>query len=115
MISVSDNAVKQLHQLLSQESNSNEKRGLRIFVAKGGCAGMEYQMKIDQPNEGDEIIVCEGAEIYIDAESKEFLLGCNIDYFDSLTDSGFKIENPNAARSCGCGTSFEPIEKGQRS
>lgn len=115
MINISDNAVKQLHHLLSKENSSNAKRGLRIFVAKGGCAGMEYQMKIDHPNEDDEIIKCEGAEIYIDSESKEFLLGCSIDYLDSLTDSGFKIENPNAARSCGCGTSFEPIGKGSDS
>ena len=69
---------------------------------------MEYQMKLDAPAEGDEIILNEGAEIYIDPESQGFLNGCRVDYTESLTDSGFKIDNPNATRSCGCGTSFEP-------
>ena len=108
MIRVTDNAVKQLHHLLSQEEFTQDKRGLRILVAKRGCAGMEYQMKIDQPSEGDTIIAHGGAEFYIESESQAFLSGCIIDYSDSLTDSGFKIENPNAMRSCGCGTSFEP-------
>ena len=108
MIKVTDNAVKQLHHLLSAGAPHKERRGLRILVAKGGCAGMEYQMKLDAPADEDEIILNQGAEIYIDPESKAFLKGCQIDYAESLTDSGFKIENPNATRSCGCGTSFEP-------
>ncbi|MCH2059155.1 MAG: iron-sulfur cluster assembly accessory protein [Verrucomicrobiales bacterium] len=108
MIRVTDNAVKQLHHLLRQDDLPQDNRGLRILVAKGGCAGMEYQMKIDQPSEGDAIITHEGAEFYIDTESQAYLSGCIIDYSDGLTDAGFKIENPNAMRSCGCGTSFEP-------
>ena len=106
MIKVTDNAVKQLHHLLSQEVANQDRRGLRILVAKGGCAGMEYQMKLDAPADGDEIIINAGAEFYIDPESQKFLNGCQVDYAESLTDSGFKIENPNATRSCGCGTSF---------
>ena len=112
IITLSDKAATRIKEVLSKDKES---LGVRIGVKSGGCAGMEYQMKIDHPNEDDEIIKCGGAEIYIDSESKEFLLGCSIDYLDSLTDSGFKIENPNAARSCGCGASFEPIEKGSDS
>lgn len=109
MITVTDNAVKQLHQLLANGGEEDSRQGLRILVARGGCAGMEYQMKLDSPAPGDTVIQGEGAAIYIDAQSEPYLSGCVIDYHESLSDSGFKIENPNAARSCGCGTSFEPM------
>lgn len=108
MIRVTDNAVKQLHRLLKKENATASHKGLRILVVKGGCAGMEYQMKLDAPVDGDAIISRDQAEIYIDPESQQYLEGCRLDYMESLADSGFKIENPNAERSCGCGTSFEP-------
>ncbi len=108
MITVTDNAVKQLQRLLNKENGGSTRRGLRILVARGGCAGMEYQMKVDSPATGDAIIQSDGSEIYIDSESQRYLQGCRVDYHDSLSDSGFKIDNPNASRSCGCGTSFEP-------
>ncbi len=73
---------------------------------------MEYQMKIDHRAENDEIVETDGPPIYIDTESLSFLKDCQLDYSDDLTDSGLKITNPNAARSCGCGTSFEPKKEG---
>ena len=85
MIRVTDNAVKQLHHLLSQEELSQDKRGLRILVAKGGCAGMEYQMKIDQPSEGDTIIAHEGAEFYIDTEIEEYKLDVLLDLYNIIS------------------------------
>ena len=110
MIKVTDNAVKQLHRLINQEKDSSSRQGLRISVSEGGCAGMEYQMKLDAPATGDVIIGSGGAEIYIDPESQRYLDGCSVDYTEKLADPGFKIDNPNAARSCGCGNSFEPGE-----
>lgn len=113
MITVTENAVKQLQALLGARAPDGGGDGLRLLVARGGCAGMEYQMKIDAEAEGDAVFNPGGAPIYVDAESLGYLDGCEVDYSDDLTDSGFKINNPNAARSCGCGTSFEPKREGQ--
>lgn len=112
MITVTEIAVKHLHTLLANPSTASGD-GLRLLVARGGCAGMEYQMKLDSRAAGDEVVDGGGVPIYIDAESLPFLKGCELDYSDDLTDSGLKINNPNAARSCGCGTSFEPKDSEQ--
>jgi iron-sulfur cluster assembly accessory protein len=88
--------------------NADDDTGLRLRVEKGGCAGMQYVMALDQPKEDDVVESTDGVSIIIDQESLGYLRGCQIDYVDSLSDAGFKLTNPNAARSCGCGTSFEP-------
>ncbi|MGD1980074.1 MAG: iron-sulfur cluster assembly accessory protein, partial [Akkermansiaceae bacterium] len=80
---------------------------------KGGCAGMSYAMQIGAFAEGDQVVEKKGARVFVDEESLPYLDGCLLDYVDALNDSGFKIENPNAARSCGCGTSFEPARAGE--
>ncbi|HWB60643.1 MAG TPA: iron-sulfur cluster assembly accessory protein, partial [Chthoniobacteraceae bacterium] len=82
-------------------------KGLRIFVESGGCAGLQYGMNLDEAKEGDEVIERGGVKVIIDAESARYLGGSTIDYADGLAGSGFRINNPNAVRSCGCGTSFE--------
>jgi iron-sulfur cluster assembly protein len=105
MISLTDSAVKQLQTLASDAG-----KGLRIFVENGGCAGMQYGMTMDAAQEGDEVTEREGVQVIIDSESAKFLRGSTIDYSDDLAGAGFRIRNPNAARSCGCGTSFEPGE-----
>ncbi len=114
MIEVTDSAVKHLQDLLQDESDETH-TGLRIFVERGGCAGMQYGMKLDSPVEGDEITERDGMQVFIDRESMTFLKGSTIDYSDSLTGTGFRIVNPNAQRSCGCGTSFEaaPAQSGE--
>ncbi len=106
MIEVTDSAVKYLQDLLRNEADDTH-TGLRIFVERGGCAGMQYGMKLDSPMEGDDIFERDGMQVFIDSESMPFLKGSTIDYTDSLTGTGFRIVNPNAQRSCGCGTSFE--------
>jgi iron-sulfur cluster assembly protein len=107
MIAVTQNAVKHLRELL--ESRSAEAHsGLRLAVHRGGCAGMEYAMKVDAPAPDDHVFDSEGVKIIVDGASLPYLDGCRLDYVDGLNDSGFKVENPNASRSCGCGTSFEP-------
>ena len=110
MITLTDNAVSHLKQKLG---DSLSEKGLRLLVEKGGCAGMQYAMKIDTRADGDTVFEREGVNVFVDAESLVFLSGVQLDYNDDLTDSGFKIVNPNAARSCGCGTSFEPVVAGQ--
>ena len=99
-----------------QEKEAEPGMGLRIFVESGGCAGMQYGMTIDTAKQGDEIIEREGVQVIVDAESAGYLRGSTVDYADGLSGAGFKIINPNAVRSCGCGTSFEapkePLEAG---
>jgi len=110
MIIVTDSAVKQLQNLIAEQADSAGK-GLRIFVETGGCAGMQYGMAIDHLKEGDEIFERDGARVFIDAFSAKYLTGSTVDFSDDLTGSGFRISNPNASRSCGCGTSFESATK----
>ncbi len=82
-------------------------RGLRIFVEDGGCSGRQYGMSIDAPKGDDRIFELDQAKVFIDPESLEFLRGSVVDHEGGLTGAGFRIRNPNAKRSCGCGTSFE--------
>lgn len=106
MIQVTDSAIEHLQSLISEEPGSAGK-GLRIFVEQGGCAGMQYGMKLDDSAAGDEVVERGGVRVMVDAASAQFLDGSTIDYTDGLSGAGFKINNPNARRSCGCGTSFE--------
>ena len=107
MINVTDNAVRQLRSLLAAQPAS-EGKGLRVGIAKGGCSGLQYEMSLDARKEGDAIVVQDGVEFFVDDESAQLLRGATLDYNDGLTGTGFQIVNPNAARTCGCGTSFAP-------
>ncbi|MEP6810392.1 MAG: iron-sulfur cluster assembly accessory protein [Chthoniobacterales bacterium] len=107
MINVTDSAVRQLRSLLESQSESAGK-GLRVGIAKGGCSGLQYEMSLDAQKEGDAIVARDGVEFFVDHESAQLLRGATLDYHDGLTGTGFQIVNPNAARTCGCGTSFEP-------
>ena len=108
MITLTPAAADHIRALVQDRGESPETHGLRLFVEKGGCAGMQYTMRIDQSQPVDQVFTTDGVSIIVDPESLAFLDNCSVDYVDALNDSGFKIENPNAARSCGCGTSFEP-------
>ncbi len=108
MITLTENAAKELKNLILKQPDS-EHKGLRLSVAKGGCAGMQYVMQVQQSQDGDQVIEKDGARVYLAPDSFQYLRGCEIYYEYGLTDSGFKIRNPNAARSCGCGTSFEAV------
>jgi len=106
MITVTENAVRQLRALLESHPEAGNK-GLRVGIAKGGCSGLQYEMSLDALKAGDEIVNRDGVQFFVDAESAEYLRGATLDYRDGLTGAGFHIQNPNAARTCGCGTSFE--------
>ncbi|MBV9127623.1 MAG: iron-sulfur cluster assembly accessory protein [Verrucomicrobia bacterium] len=108
MIILTDPAVAELKTLLAERGDAEEGCGLRIFVEKGGCSGLEYGMKFAPPEPGDATIERDGARVFIDAASADYLRGCTIDFHDGLTGAGFRIHNPNAVRTCGCGSSFEP-------
>ena len=109
MINVTDNAVRQLRSLLSQRSEDSQ-RGLRVEVAKGGCSGLHYEMTLGESKDGDAIVERDGVQFFIDDESVPYLRGATLDFSDGLTDTGFRIVNPNASRTCGCGSSFEAAQ-----
>jgi iron-sulfur cluster assembly accessory protein len=106
MITVTDSAFRRLHDLISENPEYRDK-GLRIFVETGGCAGMQYGMQFDEVKQGDQRIEQDGVEVLVDAYSANYLSGATVDFSDGLTGAGFRITNPNVARSCGCGSSFE--------
>lgn len=106
MINVTDNAVRQLRVLLKEKVEAAHK-GLRVQIVKGGCSGLNYEMALDDKKSGDAVVERDGVEFYIDNESASYLRGATLDFRDGLTAVGFQIVNPNAARTCGCGSSFE--------
>ena len=106
MISLTPRAAEELGKLLEQRAPSADS-GLRLAVRRGGCAGWQYEMQVAEPATEDVVIDSLGARVIIASDSVEKLRGCEIDYVDDLSDSGFRVNNPRAARSCGCGTSFE--------
>jgi len=106
MITLTPKAIEELAKLLASRADSPQ-AGLRLAVRRGGCAGWQYEMNVAAPEAGDEVVESGAARVIVAADSFDRLRGCEIDYSDDLTDAGFKIHNPKAARSCGCGTSFE--------
>jgi len=107
MIHITEAAAKQLH-VLVEEKSLPPTDGLRLAVEKGGCAGLQYAMTLATPQAGDHIAEAFGARVLVDPESLAYLDGSTLDYEDGLSGAGFRIHNPKATRSCGCGTSFEP-------
>lgn len=112
MINVTQNAVRHLRTLLKGQAESRGK-GLRVQISKGGCSGLHYEMTLDQKRAGDEVVESDGVEFLIDGESARYLNGATLDFCEGLTAAGFQIVNPNAARTCGCGTSFEAAPQKQ--
>jgi len=81
---------------------------LRVFVSGGGCSGMQYGMAFEeQPKDFDQVVEVDGVRLVIDPTSLMYLQGATIDFIDSLMGGGFRIDNPNAVSSCGCGHSFK--------
>ena len=109
MIKLTSSSEEYLRNIIKTKGLTDEKV-LRLWVSKGGCAGMEYQMKLTEPEPDDTIIESNGVKVSVDSDSIPYLEGSTLDYSDDLNDSGFKLLNPNASRSCGCGTSFEPTK-----
>lgn len=103
----SDAAAAKVKELLADENNPELK--LRVFVQGGGCSGFQYGFTFDETvNDDDTTIVKEGVELLVDPMSFQYLVGAEIDYKDDLDGAQFVIRNPNAATTCGCGSSFAP-------
>jgi iron-sulfur cluster assembly accessory protein len=108
MIELTASAAAQLHVLVQEKGLDARTSGLRLSVEKGGCAGLQYAMSVGAPEENDLIVERDNARLFIDAESLKWLENSVIDYEEGLSGAGFRVRNPLSARSCGCGTSFEP-------
>jgi iron-sulfur cluster assembly protein/iron-sulfur cluster insertion protein len=104
-ITLSSSAAAKVASLLSEEGVPG--MALRISVRSGGCSGFAYEMYFDADTApDDERIVTGDVAVVVDAVSRPLLAGSTLDYTDALNESGFKVVNPNATRSCGCGKSF---------
>ena len=105
MITLTDKAAVKVKQLL--ESENATELALRVAVRPGGCSGYSYEMFFDGEFAADDLVQPFGdVKVVVDPASLQLLEGANLDYNDGLQDAGFKITNPNASRSCGCGQSF---------
>ncbi len=105
MITITDTAAVKVKQLLEAEGATD--LALRVAVRPGGCSGFSYEMFFDgDVASDDETLTFGGVRVVVDQASSQLLVGASLDYSDGLQDAGFKINNPNASRTCGCGSSF---------
>jgi len=106
LLTITPDAVTQLKTFLDDQGTPEA--GLRVFVAPGGCSGLQYGMTIEESaEEGDEVIETDGVRLIVDNFSAMYLGGAEVDYVNALMGGGFTIRNPNAVASCACGHSFD--------
>ncbi len=105
LISLTDNAVKQIKRIREDENVSDG--GLRVAVVGGGCSGLSYKLDFAKEAQAtDKIYEQDGVKVFIDPKSFIYVRGLTLDYQGGLNGTGFTFQNPNASKSCGCGTSF---------
>ena len=106
MIEVTQQASSRIRSLLSEDGKL-ESHGLRMKVVGGGCSGLQYQLSFDDVvRDIDHEIEADGVRVIVDEKSALYLVGVTLDFVDTLQESRFKIQNPNASNTCGCGQSF---------
>ena len=107
MITLTDRAATELKDLMSSQNKGTA--ALRVWVAGGGCSGLSYGMALDEnePEADDKVFENDGVKLIIDSLSLGYMEGSSVDYVEDVLGGGFKIENPNATSSCGCGSSFK--------
>lgn len=105
-IKVTAKAIAQVHKI-KNENSIPETHGLRVGVKGGGCSGLSYTLGFDAaPKEGDSVLDFESFQLFVDGKSLFYLSGTELDFSDGLNGKGFVFNNPNAAKTCGCGDSF---------
>ena len=106
-ILVTDKAIAKIRSAMAKEHISPEQGGLRLGVQGGGCSGLSYNIRFDtQPRERDRIFLFSDVRVFVDPKSFIYLHGMTLDYQETLMQQGFVFVNPQATKSCGCGTSF---------
>jgi iron-sulfur cluster assembly accessory protein len=104
-VTLTEDAARHVAEIIGQPNSEN--KGLRIYIETGGCSGMSYAMEISPRKPGDEEFAAHGVSLFVQDRGLVYLAGSVIDYKDGLTGAGFRITNPNAKQTCGCGKSFE--------
>jgi iron-sulfur cluster assembly accessory protein len=104
-VNLTESAARQIQEMLKSPENAG--KFLRVYVEGGGCSGLQYGMVFDEKRADDTTADFFGVSVLVDSFSANYLRGATIDFSDALTGGGFKISNPNAKQSCGCGKSFE--------
>jgi iron-sulfur cluster assembly protein len=108
IVSLTPAAAAKIRDLMATEEDVSV---LRVAIEGGGCSGFQYGLGFDRgAQEGDHEFECEGVTVVVDPFSAPYLSGARVDYLETIQESGFKIENPNAVSSCGCGHSFQVAE-----
>jgi iron-sulfur cluster assembly protein len=106
LIEVTDNAADRIRDLLDKEGKT-ETHGLRLRVVGGGCSGLRYELAFDDAiGDADTQVEISGVKVIVDEKSALYLSGTTLDFVDTLQETGFKMNNPNASTTCGCGESF---------
>ncbi|HWQ92029.1 MAG TPA: iron-sulfur cluster insertion protein ErpA [Clostridia bacterium] len=104
VVALTVSAAEEVKVLLQKAENAG--KTLRVYVEQGGCSGMQYSMTFDELRPDDQAVQMHGVSVLVDPFSAQYLRGAVVDFSDALTGSGFKVSNPNARESCGCGKSF---------
>lgn len=105
MINLTPNAVKAIHRFI--RGSESPVAGLRIMIQGGGCSGFQYGLRLEKEMQPDDTALeIEGVKLLVDPMSYTLVAGVTVDFIDTLTHTGFKFDNPNAASTCGCGQSF---------
>jgi len=113
LLTITPTAAAKIRALMEEEPDGGT-MVLRVAIQGGGCSGFQYGLGFDtQAADGDRELVLEGVKVVVDPFSVPYLQGATIDYLNGLQESGFKIDNPNASSSCGCGHSFQVEEGGE--
>src|SRR3982750_2605974 len=108
LVSLTPAAAEKISALMAEETDVSV---LRVAIEGGGCSGFQYGLGFDRgAQEGDHEFECEGVKVVVDPFSAPYLMGATVDYLETIQESGFKIENPNAVSSCGCGHSSQVAE-----
>jgi iron-sulfur cluster assembly accessory protein len=111
-VALTEAAAVKVRELMAQEP-AGEAEVLRVAIQGGGCGGFEYQLGFDRGATGDDSeFEYYGVRVVVDPASAQYLKGATVDFVDTLKESGFKVDNPNASGSCGCGHSFHVAEEG---
>ena len=106
VVTITEAAAQKVKQLMDRDKR-DESFGLRVKVVGGGCSGLQYQLVFDnERQEWDQEFEQNGVKVLVDTKSAVYLVGSTVDYVDDLNGTGFKIDNPNATSTCGCGQSF---------
>lgn len=107
MISITERAARQINRLKEEDSTSDESTFLRVKIVPGGCSGLSYKLEFDKTlGEKDKVFEENGTKVVVDSKSLLYIAGMTLDYEGGLNGKGFTFSNPNASKTCGCGSSF---------